>query len=71
MTQETDGSVDNRTLLEEFSKDGAIHVLKTKEFTAALTKALNEATQNLCDMALSAGVDSTGKPQKQDQNFVR
>ena len=62
MAQETDGSVDNQTLVEEFSEDGAVHVMKTKAFTEAFSRAINDATQSLCDMALSAGIDATGKP---------
>ena len=71
MTQETDGEADNKTIIEEFSDEGSIHIIKTQVFTKHFTNAVNAATQELLGMALSAGVDSTGKPQKEDQNFVR
>jgi len=51
-TQETEDTKDSKTLVEEFSNDPVIHVIKTKIFTEKLTKAINEITQELCDIAL-------------------
>jgi hypothetical protein len=59
MTQETDGNIDNKTLMEEFSTDSIIHVVKTKVFVEAFTTAINEATQKLTDAALA---DLMGQP---------
>ena len=58
MVQETDGEVDGRTLVEEFSEDTVIHVLKCKVFAAELSKAVAHATDKLTDMALSVLEDS-------------
>ena len=54
MTQETEGSLDSSVVLEEFSSDAAIHVLKTQVFAEELMKAINAATQRLTGAALSA-----------------
>lgn len=56
-TQETGGNVDGRTLVEEYSSDLPVHLLKTQVFTEALTKAVNDATQKLTNM----GLQSLGK----------
>ena len=53
MVQESDGAVDGKTLVEEFSDDTIIHVLKCKVFAAELSKAVASATDQLTDMALS------------------
>ena len=58
MVQETDGQVDGNTLIEDFSEDGVVHVIKQKVFTEALTTAINEAAQQLANMALD---EMTGK----------
>jgi hypothetical protein len=54
MTQETEGSLDSSVVLEEFSSDAAIHVLKTQVFAEELMKAINAATQRLTGAALNA-----------------
>lgn len=64
LTQETDGEVDGRTLLEEFSDDSAVHVIKTKVFSAELTEAIKRATDQLTDMALTALDTTPGKPKR-------
>jgi hypothetical protein len=51
--QETDGVADGRTLVEEFSEDSTIHVIKCKVFAAELNKAVAAATDQLTDMALA------------------
>jgi hypothetical protein len=53
MVQETKGIVDGRTLVEEYSDDSLIHVLKCKVFAAELSKAVAIATDTLTDMALA------------------
>ena len=52
MTQETDGAIDNSTILEEYSADSVIHVVKTQVFVDAFTRAVNEAVQELTEGAL-------------------
>lgn len=52
MTQETDGIADNSALVDEYSDDATVHIIKTKVFTDCFTRAVNEATQKLTDMAL-------------------
>ena len=59
MTQETDGIADNSALVDEYSDDPKVHVWKTKVFTDCFTRAINEATQKLTDMAL-AEIDGKG-----------
>lgn len=50
--QRTDGKLDGRTLVEEFSADGKVHAMKTKVFTNELTKAIDAAVDRLTNMAL-------------------
>lgn len=66
MTQETDGKVDNSTIVEEYSDDSVAHVFKTQVFVDAFTKAINEATQELTDGALDlmAGEDRPRRKKK-------
>ena len=64
MTQETDGEVDNKTLVEEYSNDGAVHVVKAKAFV----QAMNDATQGLMSMAIGGTTKTDKTP---DPNFVR
>lgn len=52
MTQSTSGEADNVTLVQEYSDDSAIHVIKTQVFTDEITSAINRATQRLTSMAL-------------------
>jgi len=63
MVQETDGEIDGNTLIEDFSEDSVIHVIKQKVFTEELTKAANAIAQTLADMALS-DIGGGGKPNK-------
>jgi len=60
MVQETDGEIDGNTLIEDFSEDTVVHVIKQKVFTEELTKAVNAIAQQLSDMAL--GEITGGKP---------
>ena len=66
MTQDTDGVIDNSTILEEFSDDSVVHVMKAQVFTDALTTAINDATQELTDGALDlmAGEDRPRRKKK-------
>ena len=50
--QTTDGSLDGRTLVEEFSADPTVHAIKTQVFTEELTEAISKATKRLTDMAI-------------------
>ena len=74
-TQSTDGEVDNRTLMSEYSDDGVIHALKTQVFTEELTKSVNNITKKFTDMAISVGgevVVESPKEEKEDKKeFVR
>lgn len=55
--QTTDGGLDGRTLVEEFSSDLTVHSIKTQVFTEELTVAIAKATTRLTNMAIeiSAG----------------
>jgi len=66
MTQETDGLVDNSTIVEEFSDDSVVHIMKTQVFVEAFTRAINEAVQELADSAmdLMAGEDRPRRKKK-------
>ena len=66
MVQESDGKVDGQTLVEEFSDDTMVHVLKCKVFAAELTKAVAAATDQLTDMALTELTSGAnrGRPKK-------
>ena len=50
--QTTDGDLDGRTLVEEFSSDPVVHALKTKVFAKHLLLAVSNATDELTDMAI-------------------
>ena len=50
--QTTDGDLDGRTLVEEFSSDPVVHALKTQVFTEELTEAIAKATTRLTNMAI-------------------
>ena len=50
--QTTDGDLDGRTLVEEFSSDPVVHALKTQVFTEELTEAIAKATKRLTNMAI-------------------
>ena len=50
--QTTDGDLDGRTLVEEFSTDLTVHSIKTQVFTEELTTAIAKATKRLTDMAI-------------------
>lgn len=67
MTQETDGDTDNKTLVEEFSEDGTVHLMKTKVFTKHFTSAVAAATHELIDLAI--GVSTPQK--KSEEQFIR
>ena len=67
LVQESDGKVDGQTLVEEFSDDTLIHVLKCKVFAAEMSKAVAAATDQLTDMAIEAlagGDVSKPKPKR-------
>ena len=64
MIQQTDGEPDDNTLVEDFSDDAVVHLIKTKVFTKHFTNAVNEATQELCDMALEANGAAAGNNRK-------
>mgnify|MGYP001000597028 CR=1 FL=1 len=51
--QTTDGNLDGRTLVEEFSSDLTVHAIKTQVFTEELTEAIAKATKRLTDMAIA------------------
>jgi hypothetical protein len=59
MTQTTDGEKDGGTLVEEYSDDSMVHVIKCKVFAAEITKAIAAAVDQLTDMAI--GEMSGGK----------
>jgi len=63
MIQETDGVIDNETLMEEFSDDSVVHVIKTQVFVDCFTRAISEAVQQLSDAALDAMVGED-RPQR-------
>jgi hypothetical protein len=50
--QETDGEVDGNTLIEDFSDDPVVFVIKEKIFTKHMTFAVNAIAQELGDLAL-------------------
>jgi hypothetical protein len=52
MLQETGGETDGQTLVEEYTDDSTVHVVKCKVFAAELSKAVAAATDQLTDMAL-------------------
>ena len=54
--QTTDGNLNGRTLVEEFSDDLTVHAIKTQVFTEELTEALAKATKRLTDMAIELSV---------------
>ena len=51
-TQETDGKVDHQTVIEDFSDDTLIQVVKAKVFSKHLTAAADAIAQELGDMAI-------------------
>ena len=54
IVQETDGEVDGSTLIEEFSSDLPVHLLKTQVFTRNLTEAVSKSVEELTGMGLTA-----------------
>ena len=51
--QKTNGKVNGRSLVEEFSSDPNVHSIKTQVFTHYMTEALDKATKDLTDMAIA------------------
>jgi len=64
MVQDTpDGNVepDGDFIVNERSKDQAVHMLKCKVFTKHIAKAVSDATEELVDMGLAAMPSVKGK----------
>lgn len=53
MVQSTDGDVDNNTVMEEYSEDGAIHAYKTQVFTKHILAAIDNITKEMTDAVLA------------------
>jgi hypothetical protein len=64
MVQTTDDGTDGNTLIEDFSEDSIIHVIKQKVFTKHMTFAANAIAQELCDLALEQLTGGKPPPKK-------
>ena len=64
MVQSTGDTTDGNVLIEEYSEDLTVHLLKTQTFTKHLTEAVNAAVKELTDMALGQASGPNKKPAK-------
>ena len=64
MVQSSGDTTDGNVLIEEYSEDLTVHLLKTQTFTKHLTEAVNAAVKELTDMALGQAGGPNKKPAK-------